>query len=164
MVMVLPGTSLGQVISRYVTLSYANRQLLREFNDDVVLNRRLRYYMSRKNVVTVRDEVLAKLDVIVEKAEVVLDMFPNNLHFKVVLLPSSRAVSVVYKQKYGRGVDDIAYYSLSEKTIYISVSDANLRVIAHEIGHAVVDHYFKVRPPYNVHELLAQYTEKHITD
>ncbi len=36
--------------------------------------------------------------------------------------------------------------------------------MAHEIGHAIVDHYFKVRPPYNVHELMAQFVEKRISD
>lgn len=164
LVVLFPRPASSKVVSRYVTLSYANQQLLRDFNDEVVLNSKLRYYMRQQNVVTVRDEVLAKLDVIIEKAEVVLDMFPNNLHFTVVLLPDSGAVSSIYKKKYGKGVDDIAYYSLSEKTIYVSVADVNLRVIAHEIGHAVVDRYFKVRPPYNIHELLAQYTEKHITD
>jgi predicted metalloprotease len=61
-------------------------------------------------------------------------------------------------------VNYLAFYSLSKKTIWISVDDANLHVLAHEIGHAVVDHYFKVRPPYNIHELMAQFVEKHITD
>jgi Zn-dependent membrane protease YugP len=44
------------------------------------------------------------------------------------------------------------------------VKDTKLRVVAHEVGHAIVDQYFMVRSPYNIHELLAQFTEKHITD
>ncbi len=150
--------------SRYVTLRYSDRMLLNEFNDQLVLGRRLAYSLGRKNPVTVHDEVLAKVDLIIEKAEVVLDMFPNNLHITLILLPSSDEVSRVYRKKYGKEVDHIAYYSLSEDTIYISVRDTRLRVLAHEIGHAIVDHYFKVRPPYNIHELMAQFTEKHITD
>lgn len=150
--------------SRYTTLLYPNRGMLKDFNDQVRLGRKLKYNLRKKNILTVEDEVLAKLDTIVEKAEVVLDMFPDQLHITVVLLKNARDVSRVYKAKYGEDVNHIAYYSLSEDTIYISVDDTRVRVLAHEIGHAIVDHYFKVRPPYNIHELMAQFTEKHITD
>jgi hypothetical protein len=72
--------------------------------------------------------------------------------------------SSMYLAKYGKEANHIAYYSLREDTIYISVDDTKLRVIGHEIGHAIVDHYFEVRPPYKIHELMAQFSEKHITD
>lgn len=149
--------------SRYATLSYPNREVLQEFDDNLRLNRKLNYAM-RKNVVTVADEVLAKIDIIIEKVQIVLDMFPEYYHVNLVLLPDDDDVARMYKRKYGKRVDHIAYYSLSEKTIYISVDDTRLRVIAHEIGHSVVDHYFKVRPPYTIHELMAQFAEKHVTD
>lgn len=136
---------------------------MQEFNDNLRLNRKLNSAM-RKNVVTVADEALAKIDIIIEKVEVVLEMFPNYYHVNVVLLPDDDNVARMYKSKYGKRVDHIAYYSLSEKTIYISVDDIRLKVVAHEIGHSVVDHYFKVRPPYTIHELMAQFAEKHVTD
>ena len=89
-------------------------------------------------------------------------MFPEKFHVHLVLLPSKRAVAKVYMQKYGKKVKHIAYYSLPEKTIYVSIKHANLRVISHEIGHAIVDHYFIVRPPYDIHELMAEFVEEHI--
>ncbi len=150
--------------SRYVTLSYPSREVLQEFNENLQLNRKLSNAVRKKNVVTVADEVLAKADIIVEKVQVVLDMFPNKYRVRLVLLADSGDVARVYKQRYGKNVNHIAYYSLSEKTIYISADDTRLRVLAHEIGHSVVDHYFKVRPPYNIHELMAQFAEKHVTD
>ncbi|HIP83827.1 MAG TPA: hypothetical protein EYH36_02625 [Desulfocapsa sulfexigens] len=150
--------------SRYVTLWYADREVLDEFNDNLRLNRKLRNSMRKKNVVTIADEVLAKADIIIEKVQIVLDMFPNKYHVRLVLLSNPDDVAAVYKKRYDKRVDYIAYYSLSEKTIYISADDASLRVLAHEVGHSVVDHFFKVRPPYNIHELMAQFAEKHVTD
>jgi hypothetical protein len=91
-------------------------------------------------------------------------MFPPNIKVSMVLLPDRRAVTAVYQEKYGKTADNIAYYSLSENTVYVSVKDANLRVIAHELGHAIINHYFRERPPYHIHELMAQFAEKHITD
>ncbi len=150
--------------SRYATIIYNKNTLLSDFNDELYLGRSLNRMIRKKSIVTVADEVLAKIDIIIEKAEVVLDMFPDNLHITLVLLPDEDAVARVYKSKYGENAGHIAYYSLAEKTIYISVDDTNLRVFAHEVGHAIVDHYFEVRPPYTIHELMAQFTEKHITD
>lgn len=143
---------------------YSSQQQLDDFNDQVELGRKLDQFVRKKNILTIEDEVLAKIDTILEKAETVLDMFPNNLHIRVVLLDSADDVARVYTEKYGKNANHIAYYSLSEDTIYISVDNARLEVLAHEMGHAIVDHYFDVRPPYNIHELMAQFTEKHITD
>lgn len=140
----MPLEANAQLQNRYVTLRYGSKQILHDFNDALILGRKLKYYVNRKNVVTVEEEVLAKLEVIVEKAEVVLDMFPANLHFTIVLLPTRKDVANVFMKKYGKKVNHIAYYSLREKTIYISVANTRLRVIAHEIGHVIVDHYFKV--------------------
>lgn len=145
-------------------MKYGNSSILREFNDQLQLGSKLSRYIQKENVVTVEDEVYAKLNVLIEKAQTVLDMFPNNLHLTVVLLEDQNSVSAVYFQKYGKKVDHIAYYSLSEKTVYLSIADVNMRVLAHELGHAIVDHYFRERPPYHIHELMAQFTEKHITD
>jgi|WetSurMetagenome_2_1015567.scaffolds.fasta_scaffold406416_2 hypothetical protein len=155
--------SCEQSQSRYVTLKYSSKEILREFNGELELTNSLSRVM-RKSTVTMEDEVMAKVDIIVEKAESVLDMFPNNLHMTIILLPTSADIARVFYQKYQKNVNYLSFYSLSEKTIYISVNDTNLHVLAHEIGHAIVDHFFNVRPPYNIHELMAQFTEKHITD
>ena len=165
-ILVPGGNAHGQELkSRYVTLVFTDMEVLQGFNSNLQLNGKLDYAIRQKNVITVADEVLAKVDIIIEKVEAVLDMFPDNYHIQLVLLPNASEVAVIYKQKYGKDVNHIAYYSLSEKTIYISVNDTRLRVLAHEIGHSVVDYYFlKIRPPYNIHELMAQFAEQHVTD
>lgn len=150
--------------SRYVTLHYSSQELLGDFNDQIELGNKLNAFARKKPVVTVEDEILAKIDIIVEKAETVLEMFPDQLRINIVLLAGAGDVAEVFKEKYGKDADHIAFYSLSEDAIYISVDDAELRVLAHEIGHAIVDHYFKVRPPYNVHELMAQFVEKRVAE
>ncbi|MBM9605813.1 hypothetical protein [Desulfopila inferna] len=150
--------------SRFATLRYINKEELRDFNEELYIGRSLGRMLRKRNTVTIEDEVMAKVDIIIEKAQVVLDMFPDNMHITVVILPGARDVAKVYEQHYGRKANHIAYYSLSEKTIYMSIRDTSLEVFSHEVGHAVVDHFFQVRPPYNIHELMAQFTAKHIED
>ena len=154
----------AEVNSRYVTLQYDNKRVLHEFNNKLIVGKKLSSMMRKKNVDTVVDEVLAKADVIVEKTQVVLDMFPDKIHVTLVVLGDEDDVAAKYKERYGKEQANIAFYSLSARTIYISADDTNLRVLAHEMGHAVTDQYFKVRPPYKIHELMAQFAEKHITD
>lgn len=151
--------------SRYVErLVYHSVEELQEFNDNLRLTRQLSAMVAQKRPATIEEEVLAKLDIIIEKVEVVLDMFPNNLGLSVHVLPDRDAVSAAFRRTYNKKVDYLAYYSLSEDTIYFSASDASIRVVAHEIAHAVVDDFFQVRPPYTMHELMAQFAEKHVTD
>lgn len=163
-VFIQPAFAMEEANSRYVTLQYSDKRILREFNDKLIIGKKLSAMMQKSKVETVEDEVLAKIDLIVEKIQIVLDMFPKKIHFTLVLLPDEDDVSAMYEQKYGKHQDNVAYYSLSEKTIYISVDDTKLRVLAHEMGHGIVDLYFEIRPPYKIHELMAQFAEKHVTD
>lgn len=154
-----------EIKGRLVTLQYDGKRLLREFNDKLILGNKLTAILRQKDVETVEAGVLAKVDLITEKAQVVLDMFPEQSHFTLMLLSDADDVADKYMEKYGKRKENLAYYSLSENTIYISVEDTNLRVLAHEIGHAIVNLYFKdTKVPYRIHELTAQFAEKHITD
>lgn len=163
--LLLPGmVYAAEIKSRYVTVQFTSRELLGEFNESLQLGRKLNSYAKKRPVVTVEDEVLAKVDTVVEQAETILEMFPDKLHIRIVLLADQDEVSRVFMQKYNKKVNYLAFYSLSEDTIYLSVDDVNLSILAHEIAHAIVDHYFDVRPPYNIHELMAQFVEKRINE
>jgi len=161
-----PCPTMGENTSRYVTLQYhGDTALLYDFNEKVILPRQLRYYLDESTGASVKDDVLAKLDIITEQVETVLDMFPTIFHINIVLLPTADNIVAIYKQKYGKDINIISYYSLKEKTIYVSVDDVSLQIISHEIAHAIIDHYFDVRPPpYTMHELMAKYAEQHVTD
>ena len=61
-------------------------------------------------------------------------------------------------------VDYIAFYSPKKNTVFYAAAKTKLRVVAHEIGHVVAEHYFAISPPPKIHEVLAQYAESHIMD
>ncbi len=157
-----PTVSAKEATSRYFTLIYTSQHQLIEFNDKIGLESKVRAHRDQKKGVTLEDEVILKLDTIMEKAEIALDMFPDGLHVRVILLETADILTQEFNVKYGKNVEYIAYYSPAEDTIYLAVSEASLTVIVHEIGHAIVERYFEVRPPYKIHELLAQFVEKQI--
>ncbi|MBI5640011.1 MAG: hypothetical protein HZA17_06255 [Nitrospirae bacterium] len=149
--------------TQYATIIYEREELLRKFNKEISLGS-LSYLMRHKKSVTADDEIRNKLDVIVERVEAILDMFPGDLKFRIVLLSSESEVQRIYKMRYGTAADYIAFYAPKDKTLYISVDDIRLGVLAHELTHAVLDHYFGVSPPVKVHEVLAQFVETQLKD
>jgi len=149
--------------TQYATIIYENENLLRQFNKEVSLGS-LSYLIRNKTSITADDEVKNKLDAIVERIETILDMFPKELKFKIILLPSDTDVQKIYRNKYGRNVDYIAFYSPRDKTIFISVNDISLGVLAHELAHVIIDRYYGIPTPVNIHEILAQYVESHLRD
>jgi len=152
-----------EIKTRYATITYEKKEHLHKFNDKLYLGC-LKYLLKKRRALTIEDEVKCKIDLIVEKAETVLEIFPNALKFKINLVPSPTEVQKAYYNIYGKKVNYIAFYSPGKNTVFYSVKHARIRVVSHEIGHVIVQHYFKITPPVTIHELLAQFTETHICD
>lgn len=153
-----------ELTSRYATIQYEKEELLREFNRELLLGS-LSHLMRYKKSITWQDEIKNKVDVIVERVIVVLDMRPSDIHFKIVLLPSEDNVQQIYKAKYNRKVDYIAFYAPKDKTVYVSVNDIRIGVFAHELGHLIIDLYYgTTTTPSKIQEVLAQFVETHLLD
>jgi hypothetical protein len=152
-----------ELTSRYATIQYEKEELLREFNQELLLGN-LSHLMRYKKSITWQDEIRNKVDVVVERVMVVLDMRPGDIRFRLVLLPTEDDVQRVYKAKYNRKVDYIAFYAPKEKAVYVSVNDIRIGVIAHELGHLIIDLYYGTTTPSKIHEVLAQFVETHMMD
>ncbi len=149
--------------TRNASVIYEKEDLLRKFNRNVRLGS-LSYAARNRPSITVEDEVRNKVDVIVERVKAVLAMFPNNLNFTIILLHSDTDVQKVYAAKFRKKVDFISFYSPRDKTVYISVDDVRLGVLAHELAHVVIDFYYVTPTPVKIHEVLAQFVESHLED
>ncbi|MEW6571046.1 MAG: hypothetical protein AB1390_07715 [Nitrospirota bacterium] len=149
--------------TRYTTIVYETEDQLRRFNREIRLGR-LSYLMRDKVSITMGDEVRNKIDVIVERVQSILEMFPREMTFKLILLSSDSEVRATFKNRYGKNVDYVAFYSPKEKTVFVSIKDVEMGVLAHEIAHVVIDQYYGVPTPAKLHEILAQYVEMHLKD
>lgn len=124
----------------------------------------LKSRIKRSSGDTIEDEVISKINFIVEKVMSTLDMFPPGLKFSIVIHPNVKEVQRSFREIYHVDVDYIAFYSPSKDRVFYSAKDATLRVVAHEIGHVVAENYFTISPPQKIHEVMAQYAEMHVTD
>lgn len=148
--------------SRYAVISYFDKDDLREFNDELYMSRLSSSMRVQGD--TLEDEVAAKIDVIVEKVMSVLDMYPRPLKFGIEIHEDEGDVQREFVRLYNVEVDYIAFYSPSRNKVFFSADNGVLRVVAHEIGHVVAENYFTVSPPQRIHEVMAQFAERHITD
>jgi len=149
--------------SRYATITYNDHKDLKKFNNKLYMGR-LKSMVKKHRPDTIEEEVVAKINVIVEKTMVVLDMYPPGLNFSIVIEPDEESVQNDFRRLYNIDVTYIAFYSPHKNRVFYSANNGRLRVVTHEIGHVIVENYFKVSPPQRIHEVLAQYAEKHIND
>jgi hypothetical protein len=149
--------------TRYTTITYENEEQLRKFNKEFSLGS-LSYLIKNRQSITVNEEIANKTDALIEKVETILEMFPKEIKFTIVLLNSDNEVQRIYRSKYGTNVDYIAFYSPRDKTVFVSVDDVELDVLAHEFSHVIIDFYYSTRTPVKIHELLSQYVEEHLRD
>ena len=152
-----------EIKSPQLTIIYESEDILRSFNRALRLGS-LSYRMKNRKNLLIQDEVMSKAEVLTERVQDVLEMYPRHLSFRIVLLPSASEVQKAYRARYGTAVDYIAYYSPHEETVYISVRDVNRNVLAHELAHVIMKNYFGTSPSAKIHEVLAQYVDKHLED
>lgn len=159
----LSSVSYGQEIrTHYASVIYQDESQVTRFNEISLSS--FPPSIRAGQIVTSHDELGDKLDRVVQRVETILNIFPFNLKFRVVLLPTARDVQAVYRTKYGMSAEYVAFYSPEDKTAFISVDDVNLNILAHELTHVVLDHYFLQPPPAVIQELVARYVDFHIDD
>lgn len=105
-----------------------------------------------------------KIDIIVRKAKRILDMYPQAFHINIRVYESDGELWDIYEKIFGERKEYKAFYVHKFRTIYISLPNISEFILAHEIGHSIIDNYFIVLPPSKIRELLACYVDMHLKD
>jgi len=123
------------------------------------------YYSVMKNG-TAEQQMSEKLELILQKVEKILDMYPRKININVRIYKDQAQLNKTYSEVLGRAnhKNDISFYVHKYTTIYTTQKVISTGLLAHEIGHAVIDHYFLILPPETVKEILAQHVELHLED
>lgn len=110
------------------------------------------------------DEIAYKFDLIFFKVQEILDMRPKGLRMNVRIYKGQDDLNRVYVEIFDRENNFIAYYIFKINTLFASQEKISANVLAHEIAHCIIDHYFSIVPPTKVAEMIAQYADVHIRD
>jgi hypothetical protein len=107
-------------------------------------------------------QLAAKCDTIFRRAQELLDMYPPGIHVTIQVAQHHRQIKNVHAARYGHGTEAIAFYMFENNTIYATAGELSESVLAHEMAHCIIDHYFGVRPPRKIEEMLAMYVDAHL--
>ena len=105
-----------------------------------------------------------KIDIIARKAKKILDMHPHGFHVNIRIYESDKELWDVYKDIFKERKKYKAFYIHKFRMVYISLPNVSESVLAHEIGHSIIDDYFAILPPHKIRELLASYVDVHLKD
>lgn len=110
------------------------------------------------------EKIAYMLDRLLKRTKEILGMWPENFNLEIKIYKDRDQLNEEYSRIFGTKPDYKAFYIYKYNTIYTSEEDISDSVVSHEMGHAVVDHYFSAIPPAQVREVLAEYVDLHLED
>lgn len=111
-------------------------------------------------------KVACRIDAIFERVKEVLDMRPVMPKLTIKIFETIEELNGEYYRIFGTRPEDEmqSFYVHKLGTIFTSEDDISDSLIAHEMAHAIVDHYFTTIPPQKIGEVMASYVDMHLTD
>jgi hypothetical protein len=106
--------------------------------------------------------IALRMHALLLRAEEILGMKPNIKRIDVKVFRSRRDLGDEYERLFRSRKEHKSFYYHTLRGVFTSEQDMIDSIIAHEFGHAVVDHYFRVPPPPKIAELLATYVDEHL--
>ena len=152
--------------SKLVTIRYNDHQLLEEFAEKI----RPGSFARAMNSIFLGEKLVPKdaslaefLDTLFKRVQQILDMPLPARRVNIRLLKDQEGISKAYASIMGKPTKAPAFYWKTTNTIYLQTKKLTIGILAHEMGHAAIDHYFVIRPPPKIAEMLTQYVDKEIS-
>lgn len=110
----------------------------------------------------VKKHLIDKVDRLFKKAQMILDMRKRMPKVKIKVFSNSEQLEKKYVRLYKTKGSPRGWYTFKINTVFLNVEDVHEGMLAHELGHAIIDNYLKVRPPRATAEILAKYVDKNL--
>ncbi|BHH84234.1 hypothetical protein [Desulforhopalus sp. 52FAK] len=109
------------------------------------------------------DEKLArKVDLLFEKVQRILDMRKEMRPVRVRVFSDEEQLHSAFEKIFKKKCTVRGWYTHEFNTVFLNVEDVHEGMLAHELGHAIIDHFLSVRPPRATAEILAKYVDMHL--
>lgn len=142
-----------------VDLERVNRRINLRFSDFYSARR----YAKKADLST--DEILSgKFDAIFAKVGEILDMYPSKVHVAVNIYKTQEGLDEAYEGIFSEKNSTVSFYVYKTNTIYTTERAITEGILAHEMAHCIIDHYFVILPPRKIQEMLAVYADVHLKD
>ena len=157
----------NSIETKYTVIHYQSLEVLKKFNYKVSYGKEelsLRRLFSTPSSDEVIDRIAKKLDILFERVQEILDMRKKMKKVIINIYDNKKQLHDAYSRIYKKSCRMRAWYRYGNNTIYINVEDLHERMLAHELAHAIIDHYLLIRPPAASAEILARYVDRHLKE
>ncbi len=128
---------------------------------DVPITQEFRAFLSNSSL-SIEERLAARLEIILLRVKQILGMDPKGFSVKIWVFKTRQDLDNEYTRMFNSPSRLKSFYVHKVKGIFSNEQDFLDSVIAHELGHAVIDHYFLVPPPPAMAELMACYVDAHL--
>lgn len=150
--------------TKHTLLTFNSRADVQKFDDSIqyAAKSSLSELFSSKDQKSLERDLVRKVDLIFEKVQLILDMRKPMRRVRVRIFSNEDELHKAYRKIYGRRANVRGWYVYDFNTVFLNAQDVHEGMLAHELGHAIIDHYLEVRPPRATAEILARYVDKNL--
>jgi hypothetical protein len=147
--------------TKHTILTFNTEDDVATFNDSIRYEaaNSLASIFSSPSSSDVQKDVIRKVDLLFEKVQLILDMRKPMKKVTVRIHSNEGQLKGSLMQLYQQGNNPRGWYLFENNTVYLNVKDVHEGMLAHELGHAIIDNFLSVRPPKATAEILAKYVD-----
>ena len=115
------------------------------------------------------DKITKKVDAIYERVQEILGIHKKMEKVSIKIYSDKKQLKTAYLKpkktalrNYQTPSNIRAWYIKKNNTIYLNINDLHEGMLAHEMAHSIIDHYFLIRPTKATAEILAQHADKNL--
>lgn len=108
------------------------------------------------------DKLANRVNILLQNVKEILGMFIKSPPFTIMIFSDQEDLFAEYARLTKRAQAVEAFYHHESKTIYTSEDTISDSVLAHELAHYVILHYFLVDPPEKISEMMAVYVDENL--
>lgn len=151
--------------TKFTTIRYRSHDDLIKFHTDINYGPQewnISLVLNSISESELQEIVSRKVDAVFLKACEILDMKKHFPSVNIFLYQDSSSLKRAYENIYPNKCRLRAWYRFKTNAAYFNVQDIHAGMLAHELAHAIIDHYLSVRPPRQTAEILARYVDSHL--
>lgn len=156
-----------QLETKTAVIQYRSPDDLKKFNSKIKYSKSkwgLKSLDNDEASMTLQDKIIHKVDAIYARVQEILDMKKTMEKVTINLYSNRAQLNAAYFSLYQSECHIRAWYIYEYNAVYLNVADVHEGMLAHELAHAIIDHYLTVRPPPASAEILARYVDSHLHD
>jgi hypothetical protein len=151
--------------TRLTIIHYHNVQDLFQFNEKIAYfpgDLGVKSLYAPKDAKGIQGILTKKVDALFQRAQQILDMPKRVARVNIRVYPSRKTLHAEFERLFKEPCQLRAWYLFEKKGIYLDVEDVHEGILAHEMGHHIIDHFFKARPPSATAEILARFIDANL--